>query len=338
MTPLQQPYLDYRLTLGIVAMEGRGFEYPSDSFVAENDKIYVTNKSRDYGERGVRVTILDIDSEYFGTFGHYGVSEGQLISPAGITGDGNGNLYVTDDYANMISQFDLEGNFIQRWGAGGSNLGELNGPSGIAVGIDSYIYVSDTKNHRIQIFTLSGDIVSAIGSQGEEEGNFHLPWGVDVGSDGKVSVADWGNNRIQRFDSNGEHVETISAVGTSKSQLNHPSSIVVDSRGNRYIADWGNETVKVLNSSSELIQEMKGQATLSKWASAFLETNKEEGLSRENANLDNLSALEDTEDPHTVSAHIEKLFWSPVSVKLQKENLLLVTESNRHRIQVYEIK
>ena len=101
---------------------------------------------------------------------------------------------------------------------------------------------------------------------------------------------------------------------------------------------WGNETVKVLNSSSELIQEMKGQATLSKWASAFLETNKEEGLSRKNANLDNLNALEDTEDPHTVSAHIEKLFWSPVSVKLQKENLLLVTESNRHRIQVYEIK
>ena len=65
MTPLQKPHLDYRLTLGIVAMEGRGFEYPSDSFVAENDKIYVTNKSRDYGERGVRVTILDMDSDYF---------------------------------------------------------------------------------------------------------------------------------------------------------------------------------------------------------------------------------------------------------------------------------
>ena len=54
MKPVQTIPLDYYLTLGIVAMEGRGFEYPSDSFVAENDRIYVTNKSRDYGERGVR--------------------------------------------------------------------------------------------------------------------------------------------------------------------------------------------------------------------------------------------------------------------------------------------
>ena len=91
MKPVQTIPLDYYLTLGIVAMEGRGFEYPSDSFVAENDRNYVTNKSRDYGERGVRVTILDMDSDYFGTFGHYGISEGQLISPAGITGDANGN-------------------------------------------------------------------------------------------------------------------------------------------------------------------------------------------------------------------------------------------------------
>jgi len=59
MKPVQTIPLDYYLTLGIVAMEGRGFEYPSDSFVADNDRIYVTNKSRDYGERGVRVTILD---------------------------------------------------------------------------------------------------------------------------------------------------------------------------------------------------------------------------------------------------------------------------------------
>ena len=338
MKPIQKPPLDYYLTLGIVAMEGRGFEYPSDSFVAENDRIYVTNKSRDYGERGVRVTILDMDSDYFGTFGHYGISEGQLISPAGITGDGNGNLYVTDDYTSLVSQFDLEGNFIQRWGRNGSGQGEMKGPSGIAIGPNEHVYISDTKNHRIQIFTLSGELVSLFGSQGDGEGEFSLPWGLDVDLQGNVSVADWGNNRVQRFNPSGDHIEIISPGQAGEKQLNHPSSVVVDSGGNQYIADWGNETVKVLNSSSELMQEMKGQATLSKWASAFLETNKEEGLSRQNANLEDISVLENTEDPHTVSAHIEKLFWSPVSVKLQKEERLLVTESNRHRIQVYEIK
>ena len=80
--------LEYITTLGILAMEGRGFEYPTDTVIAKNGRLYVTNRSRDMGERGVRVTVLDIDSEYYGTFGHYGQGEGQLISPmaAGVLG------------------------------------------------------------------------------------------------------------------------------------------------------------------------------------------------------------------------------------------------------------
>ena len=86
--------LKYLLSLGIVAMEGRGFEYPSDTELASDDRIYVTNKSRDYGERGVRITVLNKQSDYFGTFGHYGFNDGNLVSPSGITEDLNGLLHV----------------------------------------------------------------------------------------------------------------------------------------------------------------------------------------------------------------------------------------------------
>ena len=72
----------YFLTLGIVAMEGRGFEYPKDTWMSNSGRIYVPSQSRDYGERGVRITILDIDSGFFGTFGHYGTDPGKLISPS----------------------------------------------------------------------------------------------------------------------------------------------------------------------------------------------------------------------------------------------------------------
>ena len=41
-------------------------------------------------------------------------------------------------------------------------------------------------------------------------------------------------------------------------------------------------------------------------------------------------------DPHEESSHIEKLFWAPVSVKLDRDGRLYVTESNRHRVQIYE--
>ena len=36
------------------------------------------------------------------------------------------------------------------------------------------------------------------------------------------------------------------------------------------------------------------------------------------------------------SAHIEKFFWGPTSVKLDESGRVYVTESNRHRVQIFE--
>ena len=337
MISSQNHKLKYCLTLGIVAMEGRGFEYPSDAVIAEKGQIYVTNKSRDYGERGVRITVLDFDSHYYGTFGHYGFGEGNLISPSGITADSDGSLYVADDYTNSVTSFDLDGNFKHRWGTKGGNKGELHGPSGIASDSKGHIYISDTRNHRIQKFTTSGEFISSFGSLGAGAGELNLPWGLDVSSSGEIHVADWGNNRIQKFSSDGDFIELNNFNDDNGSHLNHPSSVAVDRDGNKYIADWGNESVKVFDASGIFLQEMRGEATLSKWANEFLETNKEEGLSRRSADLEALGSISESKDPHTISAHIEKFFWSPVSVKLQGADYLFVTESNRHRIQVYSL-
>ena len=41
-------------------------------------------------------------------------------------------------------------------------------------------------------------------------------------------------------------------------------------------------------------------------------------------------------NPHEESAHIEKYFWGPTSVKLDDSGRVYITESNRHRVQVYE--
>ena len=72
----QYNVLEYSLTIGLVAMEGRGFEYPTDLVAARDGRLYVPNRARDLGERGVRVTVTDIDSEYYGTFAHHGQGDG----------------------------------------------------------------------------------------------------------------------------------------------------------------------------------------------------------------------------------------------------------------------
>jgi DNA-binding beta-propeller fold protein YncE len=328
--------LEYSLTIGIVAMQGRGFEYPTDTVVGKNGRLYVLNRSRDFGERGVRVTVTDLNSEYYGTFGHYGDGDGQMVSPTGAAEDSQGRIYISDDYTHRITAFDSEGNFVLRWGDHGVDEGEMDGPSGVAFDADDNLYVADTHNNRVQKFTASGVFLLAFGSKGTARGQFKLPWGVTVAPGCDVYVADWGNDRVQRFSPDGDFIAAYGRSGRGDGELHRPSGVAVDERGYMYVSDWGNERVQVLDANGSPLQVLRGEATLSKWAANFLEINMEEGKARASADLEPDTAFLDLDGPHAESAHIEKLFWSPMSVKLDEAGRLYVTEGNRHRIQVYQ--
>ena len=109
----------------------------------------------------------------------------------------------------------------------------------------------------------------------------------------------------------------------------------VDSQGFIYVADWGNERVQVIDPEGGFMTKLRGAATVSKWAAEFLSANTEEADGRAKSNLEP-DLAQFAGDPHEESAHTEKFFWGPVSVKLDGEGRLYVTESNRHRVQIYE--
>ena len=164
-----------------------------------------------------------------------------------------------------------------------------------------------------------------------------MPWGITVAPSGEIYVADWGNDRIARFTADGEFIATYGEPGRAEGMLVKPASVAVDADGNMYVADWGNERVQAFDSDGNFLQLLRGEATLSPWAVNFLSINREEGEARSRADLERDIDFFDPDDPHEVSSHIEKFFWSPMSVKLDGKGRLFVTESNRHRIQVYRI-
>ena len=333
------PPLEYRITVGLSAMEGRGFYYPVDTLPTSHGRLYVVNRSVDGVDRGVRVTMCDVDSNFYGTFASAGSGDGQFVYASGITEDSQGRIYIADEYDNRVTVFDLEGKFLTKWGKTGSREGELDGPSGIAVGANDTVYVSDSHNHRVQRFTSSGVSLGVIGEPGDGDGQLDLPWGIAIApsgqSGGDLYVADWGNDRVQRFTPNGEYVATYGSSGRGDGELRRPSGVAVDDAGRVYVADWGNERVQVFDADGALVQKLRGEATESEWAKIFLNINKEEAAARVKADLDPDVSQFDTSDPHEESSHVEKLFWSPVSVKLDSGGNLYVTESNRHRIQIY---
>ena len=251
--------LEYRMTLGMTTMEGRGFYAPTDVGIAEDGRMYVANRSLENVTRGVRVTMCDIDSEYYGTFASYGQSPGQFVWPSACNLDSRGRVYVSDEATHRISVFDREGALLSTWGEHGAGEGQLDTPSGLAFDADDNVYVADTYNHRVQKFTDDGRFLLAFGREGGGDGEFTLPWGLTVGADGCVYVADWGNDRIQKFAADGTHLASFGTPGRGDGEFHRPAGVAVDANGYIYVADWGNERVQVLDRRRRLRAEAAGR-------------------------------------------------------------------------------
>ena len=231
--------LKYSHTVGLATMEGRGFFFPSDTAVGRDGRIYTVNRSVEIDSRGVRVTVYDLDSNFFGTFGSFGDGDGQFISPTAVAVDGTDRVYVSDEYTHRIVVFDSEGGSITSWGTRGDGPGELNSPSGMAFDGDDNLYVADHRNHRVQKFDKKGGFISSFGSEGAADGCLNLPWGLTVDAKGDVYVADWRNDRIQRFSADGEFLGKFGSPGRGDGQLRRPSSVAVDAQGFVYVGRLG---------------------------------------------------------------------------------------------------
>jgi len=321
--------LAYSHTIGLCVMEGRGFMFPVDTLISNTGRMHTISRAYSPADSQKRVTLYDINSEFYGIYGRFGEGIGEFKWPSAIAEDQQGNVYITDETLNRINIYSENGDPIGHWGVSGNGDGEMDGPAGISFDFNGDLYITDHLNSRVQKYTKDGDCLLTFG-----DGDLNLPWGVHVSPNGSIYVADWGNHRIVRYSADGSILACYGSHGYGDGQFKNPSSVAVDTDGNIYVADWGNERVQILDSTGDFICSLRGEATVSQWGQEFLDANYEEAEPRSRSNLEPDISLFNG-NPHEESAHIEKFFWGPTSVKLDKSGRLYVTESNRHRIQVY---
>ena len=326
-------FLSYLKTVGVMNNNpvGRGFGHPVDLAIGREGRMLVLNRHAGF----TRVGICTLDEQYLGEFGSYGHDPGQFFLPTSVAVDGAQRVYVSDEYHHNVSVFDESGTFVDSWGSLGSGAGELDRPSGLAIDSQDRVYVVDQKNSRVQVFTVDGAYLGGWGELGSGPGQFNLPWGINLDADDNVYVADWRNDRIQKFTPDGEFLASFGGSGDGDGQFHRPAKPAVDTDGYIYVADWGNERVQVLSPDGRFVQKLRGQATVSTWAQEFLDVNPDESETRAQSNLiPNLPPHLNT--PYLQSTQTEPYFWGPISVTLDDHDRLYVTETARHRVQVYE--
>ena len=307
-------------TVGRAEFSGSGFRAPMDIALAPDGRIYVANRSWEYRPDGVRVTMLTVDEDYIGQFSSYGDGDGQMIWPSSVALDSSQNVYITDDYLNRISVFDKDGQFLSKWGTAGSGDGQLDQPYCIRFDKEDNAYISDSGNNRIQKFSKDGRFLSKFGQQGSGPGQFNLPWGITIDNEGNVLVADWRNDRIQKFNSDGQYLSDFGSSGTAVGLLNRPTGVAVDKDGDVYVADWMNDRVQVFTSDGRYITNFIGDAALSKW-----------GQEKLNASPDMVRQRNMVQDKTQ-----ERRLWRPKAVTVDPQGRIIIVDSNRQRLQVYQ--
>ncbi|MDO9465206.1 MAG: Ig-like domain-containing protein [bacterium] len=192
-------------------------------------------------------------------FGIDGIVSDTLISPWGITVDDDTNIndiniYVTDNQANKVIEFDGQGKYITDFDRTEEAISDteiiehpFSNPKGITSTGYGTIYVADSGNNQIQESSASALNV-IIGSEGTGDGEFQNPVDAAV-SLYYIYVIDNGNLRVQKFLTE-PRKETESQrpfeAKFDNLSLNNPTAIAIDSDLKReiiYIADNGNNRV-----------------------------------------------------------------------------------------------
>ena len=321
--------LQYTHTIGRAEFSGPGFRNPTAMARAEDDVMYVANRSYDYRPDGKRITMCTVGEEFISEFakgvfeqgdGEAVATDGAIIWPTAITVGPNGNVYLADEYLDRISIYSAEGEYLTKWERPGDGDGQWSKPSGLVFGKDDVLYLVDSNNHRIQMLTADGEYIGQWGEFGTGQGQFNLPFGVETDSDGNVFVADWRNDRIQKFTADGKFLMEFGETGDGEGQLNRPTDVAVDREGTIYVADWNNERLQIFHPDGSFAGMTYGEATISQWGVGKLEANPEMWEERKIAQ----------------GIDREKYFWGPIAVECDDEGRVFVVETARSRIQVFQ--
>ncbi len=257
-----------------VACDGNGNLYVADNANNEIRKIVISS--------GVVTTLAG--STTAGTADGTGAAA-RFYKPSDAACDGNGNLYIADQYNNEIRKMVISSGVVTTL-AGSAAFGSTDGtgtaanfyyPTGVACDGNGNLYVADMYNNEIRKIVISSGVVTTLAGSttaGSADGtgtaaSFNYPTGVACDGNGNLYVVDQNNNEIRKIVISSGVVTTLvgsttagSANGTgTAASFNAPYGIACDGNGNLYVADQLNNEIRKIVISSGVVTTLAGSTT-----------------------------------------------------------------------------
>ncbi len=236
---------------------------------ADNQRI------RKIDTAGIINTIVgDGTAGFLGDGGHAATAE--INYPGGIALDKYGNLYIADEYNNLIRKVDTAGIITSFAGDGTTGFSGEGGPAtaaaigfpfGLATDTAGNVFFSLTLDGRVCKVTPSG-IITTVAGVGGGSGGFggdggpataailDNPWGIATDLAGNLYIADNVNERIRKVDLAGM-ISTFAGSGSygfsgdggtpTIAKFKDPAGVSVDATGNVYVADYNNHRIRKIS-------------------------------------------------------------------------------------------
>ena len=269
---------------GLVDPSGVATDRKGNIYVADQNN----NRIRKVNAAGVISTIAGTGA--FGYSGDGGLADtAKLSGPTGVAVDKYGNIFIADEFNNVVRKIDTSG--IMSTVAGNGTQGfsgdsalaihaEMWSPADVAVDTFGNLYIVDQDNNRVRkvdtlgiMTTLAGTGVAGFNGDtiAANTAQLNFPEGIAVDKNGDVYIADLYNNRVRKVDVASGIITTVAGNGIGgysgddsmalNAEIYNASAVAVDDSGDIYISDFYNNRIRKVRAATGIITTIAGNGT-----------------------------------------------------------------------------